>query len=440
MDPYEPVHPYDDADPRDDADEAEPGYDAYYDSYDPYDRRDSRSDGYDGLVDDGVEDGGFADGGRSDSYDRFDDDRFGGRDDRPRPRRRALPKLLVTLVVLAAVLGGGIYAAGSLLPHLGGGGSSEAKDYPGPGTTAVGIRVEEGDSLSDIADTLYRGGVIASRKAFLNTAGVSQDAERIQPGEYPMKRQMSAAQALAILLDPSANTLRLTITEGETVQAVLKALSAHLRVPVATYEAIVRDPAGKLRLPAYANGLVEGYFYPATYVLDPAATPAQTLQMFVDEFTDQTAALGLESGAARLGLTPAQVVIVASILEKEVKNAPEYPMAATVIYNRLHDQREFPTLGMDSTTRYAENNYEGPLTQSQLAANNPYNTRKISGLPPGAISNPGHLALTSALNPTPGSWKYFVSMPNGETKFATTPQEFDQLLAEYKAAGGTVGG
>jgi len=395
VDPYEQVNPYDDADPRDDA---EPGYDAY-------------------------------------------DDRYDRLDDRPRRRRSALPKLLVTLVVLAAVLGGGIYAAGSLLPHLGGGGSSGAvMDYPGPGTTAVAIRVKEGDSLSDIADTLYRGGVIASRKAFLNTAGIDQDAERIQPGEYPMKRQMSAAQALALLLNPAANTLRLTITEGETVQSVLKALSAHLGVPVATYEDIVRNPAGKLRLPSYANGLVEGYFYPATYLLDPAATPAQTLQMFVDEFTDQAAGLGLESGAARLGLTPAEVVIVASILEKEVKNPPEYPMAATVIYNRLHDQRDFPTLGMDSTTRYAENNYEGPLTQSQLAANNPYNTRKISGLPPGAISNPGHLALTSALNPTPGSWKYFVSMPNGETKFATTPQEFDQLLAEYKAAGGTVGG
>jgi len=95
---------------------------------------------------------------------------------------------------------------------------------------------------------------------------------------------------------------------------------------------------------------------------------------------------------------------------------------------------------MDSTTRYAENNYEGPLTQSQLTSNNPYNTRKIKGLPPGPIANPGELALRSALHPDQGPWNYFVSMPNGQTKFATTEQEFQQLLAEYHAAGGTAGG
>lgn len=395
-------------------------------------------DSYDDLDDDelGYDDYDYdADDPDADDPDGYDPDDY-------RPRRRgALPKLLVTLVILAALLGGGIYVLGGLIPHIGGG-STKVEDYPGTGSAAstVDVKVVDGDSLSQIADTLYRDGVTASRKAFLNAAGVDERAERIQPGTYRMNRRMSAASALAVLVDPTNDRLRVTITEGETVQAVLKALSDRTGVPVATYEDIVRSPAGKLDLPSYAGGLVEGYLYPSTYDLDSGATPAQTLQMFVDKYKSAAGELGLESGAVRLGMTPGQIVIVASILEKEVKNPSEYPMAARVIYNRLADRKDFPTLGMDSTTRYAEDNYEGPLTQSQLSSNNPYNTRKIAGLPPGPISNPGQLALTSALNPTAGTWNYFVSMPDGQTKFATTQQEFDQLLAEYRAAGGTVGG
>ncbi|ADP79725.1 endolytic transglycosylase MltG [Pseudofrankia inefficax] len=386
-------------------------------SYDDLDDSEPDYDGYDGRV------AGF----------RSDDGR------RRRSRRgRALTKLLVLLVVLAALLGGGIYAVGSLIPRIGG--STAAKDYPGPGTGSVEVRVGFGDSATDIATSLHKAGVIASTRAFVSVARADPRAEQIQPGAYQLARQMSAREAFLALLDPANNRLRLTITEGETVQQVLKDLSKRMGVPVATYEAIVRGPAGKLDLPSYANGLVEGYLFPDTYLLDPRASPAETLQMFIGEFSDKAAGLGLESGAARLGLTPAQVVIVASILEKEVRNPPEYPMAARVIYNRLADPKDFPTLGMDSTTRYAENNYEGPLTQSQLTSDNPYNTRKIKGLPPGPISNPGELALNSALNPAAGSWNYFVSMPNGQTKFATTEQEFEQLLAEYHAAGGTAGG
>ncbi|WP_045875666.1 endolytic transglycosylase MltG [Pseudofrankia sp. DC12] len=369
------------------------------------------------------------------SYDDLDD---GEPDYYGRPRRRgALTRLLVLLVVVAALLGGGIYAVGTLLPRIGG---QAAEDYPGPGTGSVNVKVAFGDSSSDIAASLHKAGVIASTGAFLSIARSDPRSQRIQPGSYHLSRRMSAHEAFLALLDPANNYLRLTITEGETVQQVLRELSSRLGVPVAAYEAIVRSPAGKLDLPSYANGLVEGYLFPDTYQLDPQASPAETLQMFVGEFSDKAASLGLESGAARLGLSPAQVVIVASILEKEVKNPPEYPMAARVIYNRLADPKHFPTLGMDSTTRYAENNYEGPLTQSQLASNNPYNTREIQGLPPGPISNPGELALTSALNPSPGSWNYFVSMRNGQTKFATTKQEFEQLLAEYHEAGGTAGG
>jgi UPF0755 protein len=217
---------------------------------------------------------------------------------------------------------------------------------------------------------------------------------------------------------------------------VLDGLSRRLGVPRARYEALVKKPA-PLGLPRYATG-VEGYLFPTTYDLDPAFTPDRTLKMFVDRFKAQAAAIHLERRAQAGNVKPAEIVIIASIIEREVANPAEGPKVARVIYNRLNDSTgDFRRLDLDSTTRYALNEYEGPLTQSQLNMNNPYNTRKTAGLPPGAISNPSVWALESALAPASGSWKYFVSLPRSKrTVFATTKAEWNAALAQYHSEGG----
>ncbi|WP_131768050.1 endolytic transglycosylase MltG [Candidatus Protofrankia californiensis] len=359
-----------------------------------------------------------------------------GRGSHSRRRHGAASKLIAILVIVAAILCGGIYGAGKVIGRISAGES--AVDYAGPGDGSVIVQIQAGSTARDIARVLASAEVVRTPAAFVNAAAADERSRSIQPGFYKLKQHVRAVDALAALLDVKSHTLfRLTIAEGMTTRQVLTALADRTGQPLSAFEEIVKNP-GELQLPSYAAG-VEGYLYPSTYDLRPGASGTATIKSFVDKFKAETAGLGIETGAAALGRSPQDIVTVASIIEREVKNPDEGPKVARVIYNRLADTSgRFRRLDLDSTTRYALNEYEGPLTQSQLAANNPYNTRKVPGLPPGAISNPGKWALESALHPAAGPWMYFVSLPKSNvTIFATTDREWQDALARYRAEGGT---
>lgn len=356
--------------------------------------------------------------------------------DAPRRGGRALPKLVAVLVVVAALLGLGIYGVGKVVGRVSGG--SSAADYIGSGDGIAVVQVPDGASAREIAQELHEANVTASVSSFVKAAAANPKSLGIQPGTYRLRNRMSADAALAALLDPASSApFRFVIKEGMSVQQVLAGLHDRLGTPMEELEAIARNPA-QLGVPSYAPTL-EGYFFPSTYDLVPGATPVQLMTSFVTRFKQETASLDLEHRAAAQGMTPAKIVTIASIIEKEVANADEGPKVARVIYNRLNDTTGgFRRLDMDSTTRYAQSEYTGPLSRAQLEnTSNPYNTRAVAGLPPGAISNPGLWALKSALEPAAGTWLYFVSMPRTKvTQFATTTDEWDTLRAQYHAEGG----
>jgi UPF0755 protein len=353
---------------------------------------------------------------------------------RPPKRRRTLPKILVLLVVVAVLLGGGIYAVGRIVGRIGGG---SAADYPGPGSGTVVIKIDNGASATDIARILAVSDVVASERAFVNAAGADSRSRSIQPGFYRLSHQMSAAGALTALLDTKDHALfRMTIAEGETSKQIFQELADQTGLSVSDFQKAAATPAA-LGLPSYAS-TIEGYLWPSTYDLTPGASAAATLKMFVDRFKAETASLDIVGGGARLGQTPQGVITIASIIEREVKRPDEGPKVSRVIYNRLADRTgQFFRLDMDSTTRYALGGYEGPLSEAQLNVNSPYNTRVVRGLPPGAISNPGLWAISSALQPAPGTWLYFVSLPKSNYSiFATTEAEWKVAQAKYRSEGG----
>ncbi|WP_261554309.1 endolytic transglycosylase MltG [Frankia tisae] len=351
-------------------------------------------------------------------------------------RSRALPKLIAVLLVVAVLVGVGIFGIGKVIGRVSGGGSTSA-DYTGMGEGIAVVQVPDGATARQIGVELQDADVTASVSAFVKAASANPKSLGIQPGTYRLRSRMSAEAALAALLDPASSApFKFVIKEGMTVRQVLKGLHERLGTPLSELEAIARSPA-QLGVPSYAPTL-EGYLFPSTYDLDPGSTPVQLLTSFVTRFKKEAASIGLETKAAAIGVKPAEIVTIASIVEKEVANASEGPQVAQVIYNRLHDTTgRFRRLDMDSTTRYADDEYEGPLTKDQLNKANPYNTRAVAGLPPGAISNPGIWALKSALEPADGSWLYFVSMPQSKvTRFAATDEEWAALRAQYLAEGG----
>jgi UPF0755 protein len=357
---------------------------------------------------------------------------------RPVPPPRKKPagafRLLVAIVVMAAVAAGVIFGARAVIGNLTH--KDTIKDYAGQGTGSVEVTIKPGQSAGAIGAQLAKLDVVKSEAAFNKAA--SKDparAGKIQPGDYILHKHMSGAAAFALLFDPKArNAQPFTIAEGLRVQQVLPIIAKATGLKLTDLEAAASNPAA-LGLPSWANGVknAEGFLFPATYAPKRGTSAVAVLRSMVAKFNEEAAKLDLVGKASAQGLQPLQAVTLASIVEKEVNQSADRGKAARVMYNRLRNPGLFPTLGMDSTTRYAVGNFDKPLTQSQLNDPSPYNTRVTPGIPPGPIGNPGEATLSAVLNPTPGTWTYFVYLPSEkQTIFTDSTDEFNQLEARYK--------
>jgi UPF0755 protein len=337
-------------------------------------------------------------------------------------RRRRRPwAVLVSLLVLAGLVFGIVVGGQKLLALI----NPDSSDYTGQGSGEVQIRVANGDTLSDIARTLVDAGVIASVGPFVDAAEGHPDATGIQPGVYALREKMSGQAALDLMLDPVARLVsRVTIPEGLTAAATLDRLAEETGVPREDLEAATADPAA-LGLPAWTNGSVEGFLFPATYDFEPDTSPAEMVRAMVaranQAFTD------LQIPAEQLQ----EVLTEASIVQAEAASPEDMAKVARVLENRI--AIDMP-LQLDTTVNYA-NGKSGITTTPEDRANpSPYNTYMHAGLPPGPISNPGEEALSAALSPADGNWLFFVVVnpDTGETRFAATAEEHQQNVLLFQ--------
>jgi UPF0755 protein len=238
---------------------------------------------------------------------------------------------------------------------------------------------------------------------------------------------------------PPLKIVRITIPEGETRGQIARIAAAEGLSGSylgAARRSTLLDPA-HYGAPARTPNL-EGFLFPATYELY-AGSPARhlvalQLQAFEENF-------GREEirRARELHITPYQLLIVASMVEREALLESDRPKVAAVIYNRL--RIEMP-LGIDATIRYALNDFSGALTEAQLQTDSPYNTRTHVGLPPTPISNPGVAAIEAAAHPANVPYLYYVNGADGcgELVFSTSSAEFERNAAAYQEAVNRNGG
>jgi UPF0755 protein len=326
------------------------------------------------------------------------------------------------LVVVAIVVGGVNFTGRVFHPEA-------SNDYTGTGFGSVQVEVHPGQSLSAIGQTLVTAGVVKSVTAFSDAANDNELAKSIQPGTYQLKLEMSAASAVALMVSPSSIPEGLRISRVEQLIA-----SGDSTIKVADMEAALARPTD-FGLPAYANGKAEGFLYPATYNVDSTTTATQLLIQMVGRFQETATSINLAQGAAALKLTPYQVVIIASLIEAEVKRPQDFADVAEVIINRLH--KGIP-LELDSTVNYALGTTKPFLSPTDLKNPSPYNTYVHKGLPPTPIDSPGQAALLAALNPAQGDYLYFVTTDpvTGDTTFTASQAEANTLrvLAQKNAA------
>jgi UPF0755 protein len=361
---------------------------------------------------------------------------------------KTVAALLVTLVLLGA-LGGGIWYGFDRVRNLFG-----APDYNGTGLAqTVTVEVKNGDTVTDIANTLTTTGVVKSAKAFIDAAAKEARSENIQPGFYTMRKQMSAASALTMILDPKNRvTNRLTIPEGLSAIQIFKKLADFTKIPIADFQQAAKDPVA-LGVPDYwykrddgrkATVSVEGFLFPDTYEIDPKPTAEKILRMMINRFLTVTGdELGDFAKKVQTGLaiTPYEALIVASLSQAEAGNPDDLGKISRVAYNRLY-KANIP-LQFDVTINYGleqagkKTKASKDMTDADFSdASNPWNTHVRTGLPPSPINSPGKAALQGAMSPPAGTWLFFVAIDKqGHSAFATTDAEHEANKARARAAG-----
>ena len=342
-----------------------------------------------------------------------------------RRRRRRPLAVLLALLVLGGLIAGVVFGGQKLL------GLFIAEDYSGQGTGSVQVKVHDGDTLTDIAQTLVGADVIASPKPFTDAAKANPKAMGITAGTYKLRSHMSGAAALTLMLDPASRLVtRVTIPEGTIAVNTLQKIADATGMPLTDLQAAAANPAA-LGLPAYANGSLEGFLFPATYDVEPGDTAAELLSAMIARTVQALDQLGVPENQRLSVLTEA------SIVQAEAGSTEDMAKVARVLDNRLAINM---ALQLDTTVNYA-NGKSGLTTTPQDRQNpSPYNTYVHTGLPPGPIGNPGEDAIKAVLTPAQGDWQFFVVVnpDTGETRFATTAAEhqanvalFQQWLAEH---------
>jgi UPF0755 protein len=297
---------------------------------------------------------------------------------------------------------------------------------PGHAGETVQVAIPRGSSTARIAAILDNEGVISNARLFKLYVKVKGEGP-FQAGSYALRKNQDFADVLAVLgKGAKAESLRITIPEGYTLQQIADKVG---RLPGRSADRFLEVArSGQITSPYLPAGSTnfEGLLFPSTYELKPTDDEAAILQRMVDGFNTIAAEVGLDQSQQRVGLSPYEVVIVASMIEREARIPDERGMVARVVYNRLQKGIK---LGIDATIRYGVNRPTQPLRRSDLDKDGPYNTRLRAGLPPTPIAAPGKATLEAALNPTPGPWIFYVlADASGRHTFATTDAEFSRAV------------
>ena len=398
-----------------------------------YDDRGGRGPGDRGGRGPGPRDQSDARGDRIGDRRPLRDDEWDDRNRKPRKKAtRWFPRILVLAVVAVIVIGGGI--GGLKLYH-----KYEDRyhpaDYAGQGTGDVTVQVPSGATAFSLAPELLSLGVIASERSFTNAAEnapvtTATGSTGLEAGYFQLHHHMQASLAYAALLNPK-NVVQTTVTipEGKRVSQVLTILAAHTKIPLAQFEAAAKQTA-QLGLPPYAGttsklpstvpyGQLEGYLFPATYAVTPHETALQVLQAMVQRYNIEATQINIEQAAKSVGLTPATLIIEASMVQAEAGVNADMPKMARVIINR---DAKGMAQGFSSVDFYGLGKYGINLTNSaQAQASGPYDNTQKPGLPPTPVDNPGDKAIQAVLHPASGPWLYFVTTAVGKpTQFSAT--------------------
>jgi len=347
-------------------------------------------------------------------------------------KRRTKRLILVTVLILIAAPGAfAIWMYRELHQPIS---HNKASDY---------LEIPRRSTPESIANKLLSEGVIRRTWPLRLYIKLTGSAKLIKAGEYRFPSPITPLGVLKKLEEGEQRLSRFTVIEGWTRWDIADSM---VHVPELQLKdsaealALMDDTSGIRDLDAKAKDL-EGYLFPATYSYPPDTKPALVIATMVKRFRQEWTPERAERARA-LGMTPRQILIIASLIETEAKLKEERPKIASVIYNRLHKN---VALGIDSTIIYASKlagkwRDDGKVYLSDVNRRSLYNTRIFSGLPPGPVGNPGESSIDAALNPAQTDYLYYVreaARDDGAHNFYNNSADFEKgvrMLRQWEEA------
>jgi UPF0755 protein len=318
----------------------------------------------------------------------------------------------VMFVLLVILFGAGVWAFNHYLMPM-----------SPPGVEPVQLVIERGTSAQAVADMLETHGVVRSSRALFLWMRYTKVTGGIQAGRHNFLAGEGAVSAARKLMRAETIDQTMTVLEGLTMEQIAGRVAAQVGVDSAEFVRLCNDTAFIASLGINAPTL-EGYLFPDTYRLPENNTEASIIRRMVARFNEAAARIEWNP-AIKEKYTLHQILIVASIVEKEATLASERGKIAGVFHNRL--RLGWP-LGADPTVRYIFRKFSGPLRVSELQSPSPYNTRRFAGLPPGPICSPGFGAIQASANPENTDAMFFVAYRDGSGAhhFSLTNAEHDR--------------
>lgn len=290
---------------------------------------------------------------------------------------------------------------------------------------AINFTIKPGEGFSSINYRLAKQNIISNARIFHYYTKYKDSMTRFKAGTYYIKSGLNMGEVLETLVKGVPLLNSVTLPEGKNMFEMGKILEAN---NITTYDEFIkecRNPEMIAKLGIDAPSL-EGYLFPETYKFAPQTPASVVVTTMINQFKQQTQNLNLSQG----NLTSHEVIILASIVEKETGAKWERPTIAGVYLNRLTKRMR---LQADPTTIYGIwENFNGNLRKKHLLEKTPYNTYKISGLPIGPIANPSLAAIKAVLKPEGHNYIYFVSKNDGTHVFTATYKEHLKAVKHFQ--------